>query len=150
MPKGSAFRALLRFYPRDYRRQRGREVIDTFLEAGRARPSVREALNLACHGMRARLGRPASRGVVIWAWLFSVMCSLFVASACVRLAWETARPFADRDEATRVVGVAFPDRGIERFDRSPAMFTVYGEPLSLSNYHSLFFSDGDGYWFGKT
>ena len=63
-------RWLLLFYPRDYRRDRGSEILETVCDLG-TRPGPRIAANLARHGLRARLGRPASRSVVIWASIMS-------------------------------------------------------------------------------
>jgi hypothetical protein len=57
------YHLLLRFYPRSYRRERGREMVDTFLEAGHTWPSLREALNLFAQGMRCRLGARRSAAV---------------------------------------------------------------------------------------
>lgn len=142
---------LLRAYPADYRRERGQEIVQTFLDAGRGRLSPREAINLVCHGMRARLGRPASRWVVRWAALFSIVCGLFAAAAATRLAWETARPLPSEAEAAQVFETMLPGKGwAERIDRSPAMFVIYGEPLSLTNFENLFFGDGGEYEFGRT
>ncbi|HZM77058.1 MAG TPA: hypothetical protein VFC19_15085 [Candidatus Limnocylindrales bacterium] len=142
---------LLRFYPRGYRRERGREMVDTFLDAGRVRPSFREALNLMRHGMRARLGRPQSRGVVVWAAMFSAMCGLFTASAAIWLAWGTARPLPDRAETSRIVGTAFPGRDIIEVYRSPDLFAIdRTQRLSVDNFHWLFFEFAGEYEFGAT
>jgi hypothetical protein len=142
---------LLRAYPADYRRERGWEIAQTFLDAGCSRPTVREAINLVCHGMRARLGRPASRSVVLWAALFSIVCGLFAASAAIRLAWQTARPLPDRAEAAQVFETMLPGKFLEhRILRSPAMFVIYEQPLGVDNFSSLLFGDGGEYQFGRT
>ena len=53
-------------YPRAYRRERAEEIMATVVESGRSGPRV--VANLVRHGLRARLGRPASRTVVFWSW----------------------------------------------------------------------------------
>jgi hypothetical protein len=66
------YRRLLWAYPPGPRRA---ELLDTLLEAapeGRNWPTLGERANLLRHGMRARLGRPGSRGVVAAAVLVSL------------------------------------------------------------------------------
>jgi hypothetical protein len=145
------YRWLLRAYPADYRRERGLEIVQTFLDAGRSRPSLREAINLVRHGMRARLGRPASQLVVLWASLFSLVCGLFVAAAAVRLAWETAKPLPSKAETVQIFETVLPGQGLsDQIERSPAMFVIYGQPLGPANVDTLFFGDGGEYQFGHT
>ncbi|MBU2664087.1 hypothetical protein KOI35_11350 [Actinoplanes bogorensis] len=86
------YRLLVRAYPPG--RRRG-ELLDTFAEAGRARPSVRETLNLIRHGLRARLGRPASRGVVVLATLIALVTGFVGASFFARVGWEFVPGFPD-------------------------------------------------------
>lgn len=111
---GLGYRILLHFYPRDYRRERGQEMVGTFLDSGRTRPSPREALNLFVHGMRTRLGRPASWAVVVGAFVTSILCGLFVAAGATRLAWETAYPLPGDDHAAAVIESALPNLGLGR------------------------------------
>jgi hypothetical protein len=82
------YRLLLRVYPPGPRRA---ELQNTLLEAGRRRPSAYQAVNLIAYGMRARLGRPRSRGIVALAVLASLACGFVGAAIGNRLAWETTR-----------------------------------------------------------
>jgi hypothetical protein len=57
--KEQHYERLLGFYPADYRRRRGDEMLATLLDAadaGRGRPPRREVAALVLHGLRARLG----------------------------------------------------------------------------------------------
>lgn len=115
------YRRLLRWYPADYRRARGDEILATLLDQaaeGRTRPRVREVVDLTRHGLRCRLGRPASRTVAVWAALTAIMCGLFVAAASTRLAWQTARPEPNAAETRAVAAEALP--GLEVSDLQEA------------------------------
>lgn len=152
-PLARRYRRLLLCYPRDYRRERGAELVATLLEAappGRVRPSLREAANLIGHGVRARLGRPASRTVVAWAGLAAVVCGLFTAAVATRLAWETSRPLPDRAETAAVVADILPGHEVDGIEVPAALFTVYTEPLSLAALDSLLFGDGGEYAMAST
>jgi hypothetical protein len=153
-PLATRYRRLLWCYPRDYRHQRGQEIVGTLLDlapAGRAWPTARQAANLVRHGLRCRLGRPASRSVVIWAVLTSLVWGLFIAAFASRAGWETARPLPTVAEATAIFSDVLPDENLAgRVHRSPAMFVVYGQPLTLQNVNVLFFGDGGEYEFGTT
>jgi hypothetical protein len=85
-------RLVLHGYPKGPRRA---ELADTMLMAaadGRPRPPIREAINLLRHGMRARLGRPGSRRIVVLAVLVSIFAG-FLGAAIVNWAgWMTAPP----------------------------------------------------------
>ncbi|MGW0435729.1 hypothetical protein ACWDV4_24705 [Micromonospora sp. NPDC003197] len=142
------YRRLLFSYPRDYRRERGAEIIGTLLElapAGRTRPTLREAANLIRHGMRARLGRPDSRAVVVWAALTAIVCGLFTAAIATRAAWETSRPQPDRAEATAFLDQVLPEHDLVDLTTPSALFVIYSQPLSLDNADSLLFGDGGEY-----
>ncbi|MGH3716422.1 MAG: hypothetical protein ACRDT4_23620 [Micromonosporaceae bacterium] len=144
------YRRLLVAYPRQYRKDRDAEIVDTLLDqapADRTRPTLRETGNLLCHGMRARLGRPGSRTVVAWAALAAVLCGLFSAAAATRLAWETARPVPGRTEAAAILDTALPGRQLGRHIGQPDenQFIVYGEPLRWSHAEELLFGDGGEY-----
>jgi hypothetical protein len=144
------YRRLLIGYPRDYRREMADEIIGVFLDAvppGRARPTAREAVNLLGHGLRCRLGRPASRVVVVWAALTAVVCGLFTAAAATRLAWETARPLP---AATPIFSELLPGHDLTgKVEGSPAMFVVWGEPFGPQHINDLLFGDGGEYGFGS-
>ncbi|GIH04929.1 hypothetical protein Rhe02_29960 [Rhizocola hellebori] len=145
------YRLLLWAYPRDYRRERGVEMVSTLLDAGHARPGWRVTFNLVVHGMRCRLGRPASRSVALWAVLMSVVCGLYGSALGARVGWETARPLPERAEAAAIFTSIFPEHGVTgEIYRSKAMFTIYGEPLSLDNLDTLLSFDGGEYGLGDT
>jgi hypothetical protein len=92
------------FYPPAYRRERGQEILDTFDGS----PTLRAGINLLRHGARCRLGRPASRTVVVWAAITSALCGLFVAALATRAAWQTARPLPSVAAAAKMFASVFP------------------------------------------
>ncbi|MGQ5259777.1 hypothetical protein ACTWLT_03370 [Micromonospora sp. ZYX-F-536] len=142
------YRRLLRFYPRDWRRARAAEVIALLLDAapaGRTRPTAREAVDLVRAGLRCRLGRPASRTVVAWAALATVVCGLFGGALASRAAWETSRPQPDRAEAAAILSEVFPGHDLGDIEIPPALFVVYGHPLTLRNVRSVLLGDGGEY-----
>ena len=81
-------RWLLLAYPPGPRRE---ELLDTIIDGeqdgGRLRPSARQALNLLRHGMRARLGHPRSRAVVVLATLVTLLAGVLGAAAAAPLGW---------------------------------------------------------------
>ncbi|MDW3847730.1 hypothetical protein NMK34_14085 [Micromonospora sp. BRA006-A] len=139
-------RRLLLAYPRDYRRARGAEILETVRDVGSAHRRTRVAANLVRHGLRTRLGRPASRTVVVWAAVFAVVCGLFAASFGTWLAWLGSRPLDHRDLAA-VVGQLYPDRQVSHIDRDdpPAVFLIYGHPLTEDLLSELLLGDGGEY-----
>ncbi|WP_431878917.1 hypothetical protein [Micromonospora marina] len=139
-------RWLLLAYPRDYRRARGAEILDTVRDVGSAHRRARVAANLVRHGLRARLGRAASRSVVVWAAVFAVVCGLFAASFGTWLAWLGSRPLDHRDLAA-VVGQLYPDRQAGHLDQDdpPAVFLIYGQPLDGDLLSELLLGDGGEY-----
>ncbi|MGC4896717.1 hypothetical protein [Micromonospora sp. DT31] len=139
-------RWLLLAYPRDYRRARGAEILETVRDVGAAHRRTRVAANLVRHGLRARLGRPASRSVVAWAAVFAMACGLFAASFGTWLAWLGSRPLDHRDLAA-VVGQLYPDRQISHLDQDnpPAVFLIYGHPLDKDFLSELLLGDGAEY-----
>ncbi|MFI5908375.1 hypothetical protein [Dactylosporangium sp. NPDC051541] len=126
---------LLWFYPPDYRRA---ELLDTLLDAappGRRRPTVREAANLARHGLRARLGSPGSRGVVFWAAATVFVFGLFGSGLAVRAAWETARPLPDQAQTRAVLDEILPGEAWDVPTRATsAKFGVFGAPMTWDGY----------------
>ncbi|GIF62131.1 hypothetical protein Ais01nite_01660 [Asanoa ishikariensis] len=142
------YRRLLFAYPRAYRRARGDELVGALLDAAgsdRTRPSVREATNLVGHGLRARLGRPASRTVVAWAVLTTVVCGLLAAAFATRAGWETARPLPRTAEAQAMLAEILPDQKFTGIEDEPALFTIYGSPLGRSTVRELLLGDGGEY-----
>jgi hypothetical protein len=131
-PLTRRYRRLLLAYPHDYRRSHGDELLGSLLDAaqpGRTRPTGRETANLVRHGLRCRLGRPASRSVVTWATLTAVICGLFTAALATWAAWHTSQPLPDRTEAVAILSTALPDHAITDIYRPTALFTASGHPF---------------------
>ncbi|SBT50032.1 hypothetical protein [Micromonospora auratinigra] len=147
------YRRLLLAYPRAYRRERGEELLGLLLDTtppGRTRPTVTGAVDLVRAGLRCRLGRPASRTVGVWAVLTALICGLFGAALASRAAWETSRPQPDRAEATAIFDEAFPDQRLkEDVTTAPALFVIYGQPLSRASWRDLLLGDGGEYQEGS-
>jgi hypothetical protein len=142
------YRRLLFTYPRAYRRLRGEELLGALLDAapsGRTRPTAREAVNLIGHGLRARLGRPASRTVVAWAVLTVAISGVFTAAFATRAAWETARPLPRTAETRAMLAEILPGQEFIGIQDAPAMFVIYGQPLSWSAANDMLFGDGGEY-----
>jgi hypothetical protein len=105
---GRAYRRLIRAYPRGPRRE---ELLDTLLEAApadRRRPTVGEGVNLLRHGLRARLGFPRSRAVVVLVFLAGLIGAYFGGAAGNRLGWEFVPPVPSDASAHRITGTVFP------------------------------------------
>ncbi|TDC29760.1 hypothetical protein E1211_25450 [Micromonospora sp. 15K316] len=100
--------------------------------------------------MRARLGRPESRTVVVWAVLTAVICGLFSAALATWGAWHTARPLPDATETTALVAEVLPGYEVNEVDPGSALFTFYSRPLRPRNLKSLLFLDGGEYQQGAT
>ncbi|MEV0457238.1 hypothetical protein [Catellatospora methionotrophica] len=152
-PLARRYRRLMLTYPRAYRRERGEELLATLLELAapdRARPTLREAANLIGHGLRARLGRPASRTVVTWSVLTALVCGLYVAAMATRLAWETSRPHPDQAETVAVLAEILPGHQVDGIQPAQALFTFYTEPFGPQMLDSLMFGDGNEYALGTT
>jgi hypothetical protein len=142
------YRRLLFAYPRTYRRSRGDELLSALLDAapaGRTRPTMREAADLIRHGLRARLGRPASRTVVAWAVLTVVISGAFGAAFATRAGWETARPLPRTAEARAMLAELLPGQEVTGIQDAPALFVIYGQPLSWNSTRDLLFGDGAEY-----
>ncbi|MEV6520718.1 hypothetical protein AB0M43_02090 [Longispora sp. NPDC051575] len=123
------YRLLLRAYPPGPRRV---ELLDTLLDLaapGRRAPTARETANLLRHGLRARLGRPRSRGVVVFAVLVAVTLGFLGAAGAHRLAWETARPLPTGAEAESLKAAAFPGLAVRGDDGAPLFETEIGESM---------------------
>ncbi|MFY1616334.1 hypothetical protein [Micromonospora sp. WMMD736] len=140
------YRWLLLSYPRDYRRKRGAEILETVRDTAVTHRGTRVAANLVRHGLRARLGRPASRTVVLWATVFTLACGLFTASFGTWLTWLGSRPL-DHDELAVAVNQLYPDKPVSHIDRDdpPSVFIIYGSPLSWSSASDLLLGDGGEY-----
>jgi hypothetical protein len=138
-------RRLLIAYPRDYRKQRGEEIIDTLAESS-ASP-VSEAFALVAGGLRCRLGRPHSRLVVVFSLLTALLVGLLGAALTNRLAWESAGPLPSNDAALRVFALVAPGSNPGAPKRADHTFgyATYGSlrsvPLADSILRMLF-ADG--------
>lgn len=119
-----AYRLLVRAYPPG--RRRG-ELLGTFAEAGRSRPGVREALNLLRHGLRARLGRPASRGVVVLAVLIALVTGFVGAAVAARVAWEFAPAYPTGTRLEAIEQALFPGLGSSSEPNSDGLFADVSE-----------------------
>ncbi|MFI5494982.1 hypothetical protein [Actinoplanes sp. NPDC051859] len=98
----------LRCYPPGRRRV---EMLSTLLDCAppeRTRPTAQEAGNLLRFGLRARLGRPASRSVVALSLLVALTAGLMGAAAAARIAWEFAPPLPSGAAAQELKETAFP------------------------------------------
>ncbi len=139
-------RWLLLAYPRKYRRERGAEILETVRDVAPTRRLLRVAVNLLGHGLRARLGRPSSRSVVVWAAVFATACALFAASFGSWLAWLGSRPL-DHNELAAAIGQLYPDQRVSSIDSHdpPAVFVIYGSPLSWNSASDLLLGDGNEY-----
>ena len=142
-------RRLLLCYPRAYRRERGAEMVATLLEGG-TKPGPRVAANLIRHGLRCRLGRPASRTVVAWSLLAATICGLFTAAVATWAAWHTGRAQPDRAEAAAILASVLPDHDVGDIYVPNGLFLFYGEQIGLSHVDQLLFGDGGEYQLSST
>jgi hypothetical protein len=104
-PPGLGYRALVLAYPPG--RRRG-ELSGTLAEGGRRRPGLREAANLLRHGLRARLGRPRSRGVVVLAFLIALVTGFGGAAAAARVVWEFVPDYPNGTALTEIAETVYP------------------------------------------
>ncbi|MEH1124432.1 hypothetical protein [Micromonospora sp. CPCC 206061] len=144
-PLARRYRRLLFCYPRTHRRD---ELLATLLDAappGRTRPTAREAANLIRHGLRARLGRPASRTVGAWAILATIISGIFAAAFATRAAWETAEPLPRAAQTRAMLAEILPGQEFIGIEDAPAAFTIYGAPLSWATVDDLLLGDGGEY-----
>ncbi|GAA2532154.1 hypothetical protein [Winogradskya humida] len=110
-----AYAWVLLAYPRDYRREHGGELLEPVLAEGR-RPRIREAANLFLHGLRTRLGRPASRTVVAWALSATVIAGLLGAAAGSWAGWQTARPLPAPEWTRALLADVLPGHDFSTID----------------------------------
>ena len=122
---------LIRAYPKGRRRT---EILGTLIEAappGRGAPSVRETVNLIRHGLRARLGRPGSRGVVVIAALIALVAGFAGAAAVTRVAWELAPAYPSGAALHELDETLFPGLGSFARPAGDGLFTDPTEPSYL-------------------
>jgi hypothetical protein len=120
------YRLLLRVYPKGLRRG---ELADTLLmaaEAGHVRPGPIETLNLLRQGMRARLGRPLSRGVVVLAIFASIFSGFLSASLANRIGWEAAPALPSGAAWTQLAEMLTPGLSARWYERSDGPFRNNG------------------------
>src|SRR5262245_51346173 len=107
------YRVLLWAYPRWYRRERGREMLTTMLEAahpGHRRPAPREILDVAVHGVRSRLRLPRVSGYRIIAILVGWFFALAGAAAGGNLALSTFAAPPTEKQAAGIAEIAMAQR----------------------------------------
>ena len=121
---------LLAAYPPGPRRD---EVAGTLAECGPQ--GLRGSVNLLAHGLRARLGRPDSTGIVVLAVLFALVCGSLVSAGATRLAWETAPALPSGAAVDEITSTLLPGLKVWGGGDSPVF-----EPEP----------DGDGGWLRGT
>lgn len=102
------YRLLVRTYPPGPRRT---ELLDTLLDCappGKRWPHPLEIINLLRYGLRARLGRPGTTGVVVVATLAALAFAFFGAAAGNRLAWEFAPSLPTGQAERELKATVFP------------------------------------------
>ncbi|GAA4604714.1 hypothetical protein BJY16_005114 [Actinoplanes octamycinicus] len=117
---------LLRFYPPGPRRA---EMLGTLLECAppdRVRPTTRDVVNLTRFGLRARLGRPTSTGVVVLSLLVTLVCGLLGAASSARLGWALQEPLPSGAEAERLSATAFPGLPVLGGGDAPPFVPAFG------------------------
>jgi len=124
-------------YPRGPRRD---EVLDTLLMAG-APGGPRQSLNLLRHGLRARLGRPRSRGVVALAVAAALVAGFFTASLANWLTWQAVPGLpgpAQRAQLAELIApglpVAWHDWEPDDPSRAAAPFASLGGELTPRHF----------------
>ncbi|MBL7259211.1 hypothetical protein [Paractinoplanes lichenicola] len=136
---------LLVAYPKDYRRRHGEELLEPMLAEGR-RPSVREIANLIVHGLRTRLGRPASRTVVGWAVLATVVAGVLGAAAGSWVGWWSAAPLPSAAETRALLADVAPESDVGPVE--PALsspFAFEGRELRWADADDLLLGRGGEY-----
>jgi len=123
---------VLRAYPKGTRRD---ELLGTLREAG-TRPGPRIFLNLVRHGLRARLGRPGSRVVVVVAVLVALTTGLGFAAVASRIAWSGVRDYPSGDRLAGITGTLFPGVAIEGGRSATGLFFDYSEHSTLLHGHN--------------
>jgi hypothetical protein len=124
----TGYRLLLRAYPPGRRRE---ELLDTLLDAGRGRPTFREAANLFRHGMRARLGRPASSGVVVLAVLIALVTGFTGGALATRAAWELVPGYPTGADRAEITGTIFPGIATDDWLYADGLFFDVSERSTL-------------------
>lgn len=122
----TAYRLALRVYPKGARRG---ELADTLLmaaEAGHVRPGPIETLNLLRQGMRARLGRPLSRGIIVLAVSASILFGFLSASLANRAGWQAAPALPSGAARTQLAEMITPGLPAPWSESAEGLFHDYG------------------------
>lgn len=77
--------------------------------------------------------------------LTAVISGVFAAAFATRAGWETARPLPRAAETRAMLGEILPGQEFTGIEDAPAMFVIYGQPLSWNAAHELLFGDGGEY-----
>ncbi|GIE28480.1 hypothetical protein Ait01nite_015250 [Actinoplanes italicus] len=105
------YRRWLLAYPREYRRDRGPEILVTLLDAadpGRSRPAAREVAHLLRHGLSVRVAEVGRRAVVV-AVIAAVLGGLGGIALGSWLAWRSVDPMTpDKATAMSLARTALP------------------------------------------
>jgi membrane protein YqaA with SNARE-associated domain/catechol 2,3-dioxygenase-like lactoylglutathione lyase family enzyme len=124
---GRRYRRLVRAYPSGPRRE---ELLDTLLSAvppGRTRPTPADTLNLLRHGLRARLGRPGSRWVVVTAVLVAVTFGYAGAAFAARATWNAVPDYPSGARLAEITGTVFPGLPIDDYRSQDGLFLDISE-----------------------
>lgn len=103
-------RLLLLAYPKGPRRA---EVLDTLTMAAEDGGPRQHPINLVRYGLRARLGRPRSRTVVVLSLLLALAGGFLAASATNRLAWEAGPSLPGAAPAQSIAALVAPGLTLE-------------------------------------
>ena len=106
------YRRLLWAYPRWYRRERGREILTTLLDAAapdRRWPSARDAADLLRGGLRRRVGPPRAGYLFLFVPV-SVFVGLWLSALTFWLAVDRLAPMPSVEVAANVAQLATGDR----------------------------------------
>ncbi|GAB2575029.1 hypothetical protein Aab01nite_14910 [Paractinoplanes abujensis] len=136
---------MLAAYPKDYRRRHGAELLEPLLTENR-RPTVGEMANLAIHGLRTRLGRSASRTVVVWALLVTVIGGMFGAAAGSWVGWHTGGSLPSPSWTRALLTDVAPGAAVGPGEPPPSSpFVFEGRPLRWADTDDLLLGRGGEY-----
>lgn len=117
---GMRIRLLLAAYPKGARRAELEDLL--LMAAADGRRGLGSALNLLRHGLRARLGRPGSNGVVALALIVAVVAGFLLGAAANRLSWAAVPGLpagAARAELGELIAPGLPVRWTEETSADP-------------------------------
>ncbi|MEV6367033.1 hypothetical protein AB0L86_09090 [Micromonospora musae] len=79
------------------------------------------------------------------ALLATIISGLFAAAFATRAGWETAEPLPRAAQTRVMLAEILPGTNFRSIHDAPAMFGMYGQPLSWDNLTDLLFGDGGEY-----